>query len=305
MNQFNFNHFYYFYIVAKLDGVTTAAKYLNTSQSSLSIQLKALEMTLDKKLFKKSGRKIELTHFGKNVYQYCRRSFENFEMLFNRLNQKSHVLGPRLSIGVSNEIDRPFLADILAKIIKRYPHEKRPTLNLISLQTPHLLQSLKTSEIDLLLTGNAFVDQNIEIKKEFLLPVGIFGTSSLKKELRDLNFEKKLRNQIFPIVLPSQLIGLRSELDNFFIKNKLNPNCTFESNIMSSVVRAATDGFGVIISPRAYVLHELRSGKLFPLNNKVFWKHRLLLLSTKNSNDEYKTEFAERFVQQFLSEIEL
>ncbi len=85
MNSANYNHFYYFYIIAKLEGVSTAAKHLNTSQSSLSSQIKVLESQLGFSLFKKSGRKIQLTAEGREIFQYCRRSFENFEEMFDQI----------------------------------------------------------------------------------------------------------------------------------------------------------------------------------------------------------------------------
>ena len=67
--MFNYNHLYYFYITAKLKGVTVAALQLNTSQPSLSSQIKNLETALKRKLFRKSGRNIELTEDGKRVLQ--------------------------------------------------------------------------------------------------------------------------------------------------------------------------------------------------------------------------------------------
>ena len=74
--MYNFNHLYYFYMTVKSGGVTIAAKHLSVSQPSLSGQLRVLEEFLQIKLFKKVGRKNELTREGSMVFGYCRQMFE-------------------------------------------------------------------------------------------------------------------------------------------------------------------------------------------------------------------------------------
>jgi len=46
MLPFNFNHFYYFYEVARHGSFTAAARELMVSQSSLSIQVKQFEKSM-------------------------------------------------------------------------------------------------------------------------------------------------------------------------------------------------------------------------------------------------------------------
>ena len=62
--MFNYNHMYYFYVTAKLGGVTNAAQYLHISQPSLSSQLKVFESTIEQKLFEKKGRRMQLRRFA-------------------------------------------------------------------------------------------------------------------------------------------------------------------------------------------------------------------------------------------------
>ncbi len=92
MNVYNYNHLFYFYVTAKLEGVTAAAKHLNTSQSSLSTQINTLEEVLDRELFRKVGRRMELTNSGKEVFNYCRRAFDIFDELFDQLDKQALLL---------------------------------------------------------------------------------------------------------------------------------------------------------------------------------------------------------------------
>jgi DNA-binding transcriptional LysR family regulator len=105
-------------------------------------------------------------------------------------------------------------------------------------------------------------------------------------------------------VLPSKITSLRSEVDQFFIKRKINPVCVFESNIISSVIRAASDGMGATILPTVYVSRELKSGKLKQLNSKPLWKHRISLLSTRGELDEGRKELALKLIEQLEAMLE-
>jgi LysR family transcriptional regulator, transcriptional activator of nhaA len=294
MNAYNFNHFYYFYITAKLEGVTFAAKYLNTSQSSLSTQIKTLEAAVGKKLFKKAGRRIELTDAGKEIYQYCRRSFEILAEMSDQIEKKPNSMGVRMTIGVSIDIDRPFVTDLIAKIIRSYPKTKTPLLNLISVGTTELFQMLKTRNVDLLLTSKGLIDQDIHLIKEFAMPVGLYGTPEIAKKCGKVSIEEIARNADLGFVLPSKLTGLREEIDAYFIKKKIRPKNVFESNIMASVVRAASDGLGCTIIPEAYIAKELQNHKLISLSHKPLWKYRMMLLSPRNQTEGAKLDLAEK-----------
>lgn len=292
MNVFNFNHLYYFYLISKLDGVTAAAKYLNTSQSSLSIQIRNLEGEIGQKLFKKVGRKLVLTEVGREVYQFCRKSFSSFDEMFDQLNKKSNSMGLRIIIGVSDEIDRPFVTEVLARVIKRYPKIRRPLIQLVSLPTNKILNSLRASEVDILLTTNAFIDNSVEIIKELALPVGFFMAPDIRLDFKNINLDNILKDSEMGFVLMSGLTNLRLEVDSYLRKKRITPHCVFESNILASVVRATVDGLGGTIIPEAYARRELKAKRLVRINDKPLWKHRLLLLTEKDQLDKAKRDFA-------------
>lgn len=301
MNIHNYNHLFYFYVVAKLNGVSIAAKHLNTSQSSLSTQIKTLESTLKKTLFKKVGRKIELTDSGREVYNYCRRAFETFDEMFDQIEKKSSSMGVRLSIGVSAEVERPFISEVLAKIARQYPKGQRPLFNLISLPTNQLVQLLKLGEIDLLIMTGGVSDSEIEIAAEFGMPVSLFSHADCLKNFKEKSFENILAKEELPLVLPSKLTSLRAEIDSFIIRKKAKNVCLFESNIIAAVVRAASDGLGCTILPEVYVLREVKSGRLFPVNQKPLWKHTVSVVVSRGQLGENKKTFIEKLQNHFKS----
>ena len=116
--MYNFNHLYYFFVTVKSGGVTTAAKHLRISQPSLSSQLKVLERSLDIKLFQKVGRNNEVTQAGSVIYGFCRRMFEVSEEMGELISQRVPSATRRINIGVSQEVDRPFVVDVVSLFLK-------------------------------------------------------------------------------------------------------------------------------------------------------------------------------------------
>ena len=65
MRWLHYQHFYYFWRVAKKGSVTEACRELRLAQPTVSAQLKVFEETLGEKLFVRAGRNLKLTEIGK------------------------------------------------------------------------------------------------------------------------------------------------------------------------------------------------------------------------------------------------
>src|SRR3954464_12449088 len=118
--MYNYNHLYYFYITAKSGGVNVAAQHLRISQPSLSSQLKVLERSLDLRLFQKVGRNNQLTPAGSVVFGFCRRMFELSEEMGDLILKKVPSASRRIHIGVSDEVDRPFVVEVVSLFLKKH-----------------------------------------------------------------------------------------------------------------------------------------------------------------------------------------
>lgn len=296
MHIHNYNHLYYFYITAKLGGMTAAAEHLNTSQSSLSAQVKILEINFNKKLFKKSGRKIELTDFGREVYGYCRNAFDVFDQMSDQIFNKQHAKAARVSVGVSAEIERPYVTDVLSDVSRLYQKNDAPLLNLISENTKTLVEDLKLGDIDILLTTDAIVDSEIQLISDVSLPVGFFIQSEFKKIIKNSSLEKVINSGEIPMVLPAKGTVLRAEIDTYFNRKKIKPNCVFESNMLAAVIRAAIDGLGAAIVPLAFVERDLTDSKLINLFERSPWQHRITALASRGKLSEEKSDFMYKLI---------
>lgn len=299
----NFNHLYYFYIVAKLKNVTSAAKFLKTSQPSLSTQIKTLEFNLDKSLFIKRGKFLELTSDGSKIFDICSRMFDVYEELENFLHPEisSH---DNISVGVTSGISRPFTTNIVGQVLKKYKLDDRPKIKLDTGLNDSLIERLKLKKLDLIITNHPPNEPDLKILRTFSIPVALVGRPDLIKELKIQNL--KTPEMVFKKVssylsLPSDSMKLRLETNHFFLKNKMKYNALFESDILASVIRAATDGFGFCILPLSYIKKELHNHTLEVIPKmSSLWKHQLYVVAR---NDKDKSHFVNKLINEMESAI--
>jgi LysR family transcriptional activator of nhaA len=292
--MYNFNHLYYFYITAKSGGVNAAANHLQISQPSLSSQLKILEQSLDMRLFQKVGRQNQLTPTGMMVYGYCRQMFEISEEMGDLILKGLPSGTRRIQIGVSDEVDRPFVVDIVSHFLKKLGLEQRPRISVISGSHDQLVERLRFRELDAIVTQLAMIDPDLENLEKAEVPVAL--TCSGNWKIRSSTTHLKASAAVSEIVggedaqwlMPSARFRLRTEIDQFFELNQLKGRVVLESDVIASLVRSVVDEIGIAFLPLLYVGRELREKSIRVIGPKEgYWKYRVwLACHRQNKNDE-------------------
>lgn len=264
-------------MTANAGSVTRAADQLRTSQSSLSIQLKILERNVEKKLFRKSGRKLVLTEEGDRVLQYCRAAFANFENLSEHLRHSGKAANLKIHCGVSDEVERPFVTDVIGTLLKQ-KSAAFERVRLISLPHDQLILKLRAREIDTMLTTRHVTLPDVGLVAEFKLPVALVASKSAAKDAKfKPNQLLKLDSSHLAVVSTDHLF--RQEIENYMAKHGLQKATVFESNVLASVTRAIVDGFCIGFVPLPYVYKELEAGKVSVVGGKKLWEHSVYLYS--------------------------
>ncbi len=292
--MYNYNHLYYFYITVKSEGVTAAAKRLSISQPSLSSQLKVLEEYLQVKLFKKVGRKNELTREGSIIYGYCRQMFELSEQMHESITEEIPHSSRKIYIGVSNEIAHSFVVEIISHFLKKYNPRLRPKVSIVSGNHEKLEEKLRFREIDVLVSQYSAKSVDLENLKKGEVPVNLVCTVNkrLSPQKRRLNILKALDaiqgNGLYQWVVPSTGFKLRSEINDFLEKNSLKGDIVFESGVMESLARSVVDKVGISFLPLIYIPRELKSKALYSFGPKGgYWKHRIWISCHKRNKDDH------------------
>jgi LysR family transcriptional activator of nhaA len=281
----NLNHLRYFYVCAQNKNVTRAAKILGISQPSLSQRLKAFESEIGSKLFIRNGRGFDLSPTGKVLYEESKHLFEIAESLSNTLEGQDLTKSAAFRIGVSDEIERPFVAEIVGKLLRSKANQ-RIKFDVISRDHESICESLGQSKFDLVIT-------NLPVGKKspayiFDFPVHLV-TSKKQKEFKHIN-EMNL-NAVFQIldeelIVPSKGMVLRDEIQSILKKLPSPPQIAFESNILACTVRAICEGVGCGFLPLPYIRHDYKQGLLSIVGpSKGYWRHRVYFYANPRVGD--------------------
>lgn len=294
--MFNYNHLYYFYVTAKLGGVSNAAAYLHISQPSLSSQLKVLEASLGKKLFKKEGRKLQLTGEGEKAFAFTRKMFDVAVDFAESLKSPLEKSTRRIRIGVSDQVERPFVADLVSPLIKQKTKGLERIFSVSSASDEQLLKSLRSQEIDLVLTNRTLYADDVSEIAAVAMPVKLLISNENLKSVK-IRLSKNTSAADFidmapwDFVMPSSKLKLRHEIDVYMQEIRSRKKIIFESDMVSVVGRAIIDGAGFGFLPEPYLQEEIKMGLISAIGpQKGYWKHMLYLIARKESHFDQAIE---------------
>lgn len=291
--MYNYNHLYYFYITARTGGVMNASKHLRISQPSLSSQLKVLESSLDVRLFQKIGRSNQLTSAGQIIYGLCRQMFEISEEMSELLTKQVPSASRRIHIGVSDDIDRPFVVEIVSLFMRKHGLAQRPKVTVVAGTREQLAERLRFRELDAVVTELAMTDPELENLQRAEVPVAL--TCSTKWKVSPKIKNAKIGDMISAIhgdegaqwLMPSSKFKLRAETDLFFDQNQLKGRIVVESDVIASIARSVVDGIGLALLPLLYVAREIREKSIRVIGPaEGYWKYRVWLTCHNQNKDD-------------------
>ncbi|MEM9155107.1 MAG: LysR family transcriptional regulator [Cyanobacteria bacterium P01_F01_bin.33] len=114
----NSDHLKSFVKIAESCSLTVAAGQLHKTQSTISVQLKNLEETLDTKLFKRSSKGMELTDEGQLLLPRAKRILDEMSEAQRLFKKKFEGT---IRIGVPDDYDNGRLEAILASFARVHP----------------------------------------------------------------------------------------------------------------------------------------------------------------------------------------
>lgn len=133
-------------VVNETGNITNAADKLCTTQSALSKRIKLIEDELNAQIFKRSRGGAILTKKGEIVLKYCYNFADKMVEMRQALNSASEGIEGKLSVGMSIDQTRSYIADLLCEYRSLYPNVQ---------------QNIRTGKSQQLY--NMFIDNNIDI----------------------------------------------------------------------------------------------------------------------------------------------
>ncbi|TXT42220.1 MAG: LysR family transcriptional regulator transcriptional activator of nhaA [Methylocystaceae bacterium] len=263
MSFLNYHHLRYFWAIANEGGLTRAAKLLNVSPSSLSVQLKSLEEQLGQPLFERDGRRLRLTEAGRIAFDYAKVVFKSGDELLSTF--KSLSLGHRqmLRIGSVATLSRNFQIELLKPLIDREDVVKSGALG-------ELLPQLEAHALDLVLANQpATMELNSEWRNLLIAEqaVSIIGHPELLKKGKGRGASFRFPNDLarVPIVLPGRGEAIRIAFDRIVEEAGIKPIVLAEVDDMAMLRLIVRESHSITLAPPVVVKDELASGALVEL----------------------------------------
>ncbi len=257
MPQLNYHHLRYFRAVAVAGSLNEAARTLNVSASSLSVQLKALEGQLGQPLFARTGRNLTLTEAGRIALAYADTVFQSGEALINTLHGRGAENRPRLAVGSAATLSRNFQLELLSPLIRRSDVE----LSITAGPLPDLLAQLTLQTLDLVLSNQpAARDDDPLLRNTLAATQAVIIVSRADSSIQSLNFPHDLAR--LPIVLPGRASGIRAGFQQLMDAAGIAPRIHAEVDDMAMLRLVARETDAVTLTPRVVIAGELNSGIL-------------------------------------------
>jgi LysR family transcriptional activator of nhaA len=243
----NFKHLYYFWVTARAGGVMRAGEQLHTTPQTLSGQIKLLEESLGRQLFRKSGRQLELTDDGRTALGYADGIFNLGAELQNAMRQaNSSTQTLDFRVGVADSVAKSVAYRLLEPALSM-----TQPVRLIGSEGkfPDLLAQLALQRLDLVIADEP-LSKRISVKAFNhalgTTPMSFFCTPALKATLKG-DFPHCLHDA--PMLIQGAASSVRQQLEGWLAKNHLHPRVVGEFDDGALMTAFGREGRGVFMSP--------------------------------------------------------
>jgi DNA-binding transcriptional LysR family regulator len=163
----DFRRLRYFIAVAQHLSFRRAAESLNTSQPSLSQQIRALEDELGITLFERTKRQVRLTTAGTEYYQGVRALLGEFELCAERARNAQEGKRGTLGVGANGMVMFNLLPQIVHTFRDEFPEVR---VSMTVLRNPDPFRALRARRIDVALTTQNDPADDIERQHLWTIP---------------------------------------------------------------------------------------------------------------------------------------
>ena len=249
----NYHHLHYFFEVATDGNLTRTARRLRVSPSALSTQIRQLEDRLERELFRRAGRRLELTEAGQIALHYAETIFRAGAELLATL-EEGRRQDQELRVGAVSTLSRNFQDSFLTPLFDE----------------PGLRLRMQTGTLELLLDRLASHDQDLVLSNR-PAPDDGRGFRSRRLARQEVSLIGRPRETPFRwpddvgaerFLLPTRDSAIRSAFDALCAQVGLTVQVKAEVDDMAMMRLLTRDANAVALLPSVVVRDELKNGSL-------------------------------------------
>ncbi|MDE5981442.1 MAG: LysR family transcriptional regulator [Bacteroidaceae bacterium] len=275
----------YFAKVAETLNFSDAAKALYITQSTLSQQIKQLELELNAPLLLRNSHSVSLTEVGEELLPYALRTLHAADLCVDRIHDLQQLLTGTLNIGVTYTFS-PILAETLLVFMKRYPHVR---LNIYYKPMEELMELLSNRKVDFVLAFKSSVCHD-EIESHILFDNHLAVIAGDSHPLAKKDKVKLSELEPYDIALPSKGLQARNALDKALSKYMTKLRVRLELNEVNILLKLVKQSQLVTVLAEATIRNEqgIKAVPLdFPENEMAGCVHVLRNTYRKHSMQEF------------------
>lgn len=242
--------------IAEEGTISSAAKKLYISQSSLSQMLSHVEAELGMPLFIRGTSGMNLTHAGKLYADAARNILRITQGLKKQIEGINNIRSGKITIGIAMRRSWLLMPFILPTYMKEFPDVE---IVFVETDQDELDKLVLQGNIDIAFTTKIYQSKDIHyehIYNEYLLlalPKELGMSCGFKDNLTARDF-KKLRET--PFILTREGHAIREMINNIFYDYSFSPQILLESHSMDVCFQMAAAGLGLTIIPDTlYKIH--------------------------------------------------
>lgn len=286
----NYNLYRVFYHVAKEKNLSKASEILYTSQPAVSFSIKELEKELNQKLFIRKSKGVELTSYGKILYNKVKNVIEELDDIEKSAERYNKLEEGSLRIGTSSSNINQIVLEYLTKFVNKYPNiqivMQRGTKD-------KLIERLYNNDLDIIFVDKNDREKDFNLIKQFDIEYKLIGNKKYKEKYNSNNIELN-KFPINELMLPSINNNSRITIDNFFGKEhiKLKPKYELDNYIL--LYEFVKKGFGMAFVNIEYykdVIGKDNVSVIFP--SLTICARKIICLTSKETSNKVLNKFVD------------
>jgi LysR family transcriptional activator of nhaA len=248
MQNLNYKHLRYFWMVASSGSITKASEQLHLTPQSISGQLRELEESLGVKLFTRVGRGLEVSDSGRAILSYAEEIFALGDELYEAVkNQKIKKALP-FKVGITDSVPKSIAYRLVEPAI-HLPEEVK--LICREGRLAPLLAELAVHNLDMVIADRP-MPNNLNVRGfNHLLgesSLTVFGNPILVASTKG-KFPQNLDKM--PFLLPGEDVAIRVKLMRWLEENRIHARIVGEFDDGALLKAFGQAGAGLFVAPTA------------------------------------------------------
>lgn len=251
-----------FYIVAKHQNISKAAKELNVTQPAISRIITSIEEEYETKLFIRSKSGVSLTREGLHLFEIIKNPLEELRKVESALESIGTLSDNVVHIGATATALSCYLFAKLEIIKKRFP---KASFKIYTNSSKNLTSMVSKGIIDFAFITTPFIkNDELEVYDVYqfnnILIAPISYKDKIKGKVSIADLEK------FPFILLNREMQFREHVEEYLLKNGVKIIPSYETDSSSVLIPFVENDCGLTFVPEETAKESIKEGKCFKVD---------------------------------------